>query len=53
MLGHNPGAYLADTLARIKSRADADPIDDLLPYNWVNTNAAQASFETSDIARAA
>ena len=35
----NPQAYLADVFARIVHRGDADPIDDLLPYNWVNSQA--------------
>lgn len=26
-----------------------DPINDLLPCNWVNTNAAQIMFEMSNI----
>lgn len=33
-------AYLTDVLARIVLRGDADPIDDLLPYNWVDSRAA-------------
>ena len=49
----NPNAYLADVLARIILRSDGDPIDDLLPGNWVDANAAETTFETSDIARAA
>lgn len=53
MLGHNSWAYVADLLARIKTGADTDLIDDLLPYHWVDTNAAQTTFEISDIARAA
>jgi hypothetical protein len=35
MLDVEPYAYLCDVLARIVTRADTDPIDDLLPYNWV------------------
>ena len=31
MLDIEPYAYLSDVLARIVTRADADPIDDLLP----------------------
>ena len=53
MLGLNPYAYLADVLARIITRADTDTIDDLLPHNWVDTNAAQTVFEMSDIVSAA
>jgi transposase len=49
----NPSAYLADVLARIVTRNDGDPIDDLLPANWVDTNAARAMFEMNDIAQAA
>jgi len=37
--GINPQAYLADVLARIVLRGDTDPIDDLLPYNWVDSRA--------------
>jgi hypothetical protein len=51
--GSNLYAYIADVLARIVTRADTDTIDDLLPYNWVDTNAAQTMFEMSDIASAA
>jgi transposase len=53
MLDIEPYAYLCDVLARIITRADTDPIDDLLPYNWVDTNAGQTVFEMSDIASAA
>lgn len=49
----NPNAYLADVLARLVTGRDGDPIDDLLPANWINTKAAETTFETSDIARAA
>jgi transposase len=38
--GRNPQAYLADALRKIIHRSDADPIDDLMPYNWVGTAAA-------------
>lgn len=48
----NPGAYLADVLARVVTRHDGDPIDDLLPGNWIDTKAAQPTFETNDIALA-
>ena len=53
MLDLEPYAYLSDVLARIISRSDTDPIDDLLPYNWVNTNAGQTMFEMSNIVTAA
>lgn len=53
MLDIEPYAYLSDTLARIVTRADTDPIDDLLPYNWANTNAGQTAFEMSNLASAA
>lgn len=49
----NPAAYLADVLARIVTRGDGEPIDDLLPGNWVDTKAAEMTFETSVIATAA
>lgn len=49
----NPYAYLADVLTRIMTHADTDPIDDLLPYSWVDTNAAQTMFEMTSIASAA
>ncbi|MGF7156185.1 hypothetical protein GGR40_003981 [Novosphingobium gossypii] len=49
MLDLEPYAYLSDVLARIISRSDTDPIDDLLPYNWVNTNAGQTMFEMSNV----
>jgi len=53
MLDVEPYAYLCDVLARIVTRADTDPIDDLLPYNWANTNAGQTAFEMSNLASAA
>jgi transposase len=53
MLDIEPCAYLSDVLARIITRSDTDPIDDLLPYNWVDTNARQTMFEMSNIATAA
>ncbi len=52
MLDINPYAYLCDVLARIITRADTDPIDDLMPYNWVGTNAGQTVLEMSNIASA-
>jgi transposase len=48
--GINPQAYLADVLAIIVLRNDEDPIDDLLPYNWVDSRIAAADPE---IAKAA
>ncbi len=53
MLDINPYAYLTDVLTRVISRADTDQVDDLLPYNWVNTNAGQTVFEMTGIASAA
>jgi hypothetical protein len=53
LLAINPNAYLADVLARIVTRLDGDPIDDLLPGSWVDTKAAEPTFETSNIAQAA
>ena len=49
----NPAAYLADVLARIVTRGDGEPIDYLLPGNWVDTKAAEMTFETSVVAHAA
>ena len=40
-------------LARIVTKCDDDPLDDLLPGNWVDTKAAETTFETSNIANAA
>ena len=53
LLAINPNAYLADVLARIVMRADGDPLDDLLPCNWVDINTAAPTFETNDTALAA
>jgi hypothetical protein len=53
LVGHNPHAHLADVLARIVTRRDGDPLDDLLPAHWVDTKAAEATFERSYIAQAA
>ena len=41
--GINPQAYLTDVLSRIVLRGDADPIDDLLPYNWTNSRKPQSA----------
>lgn len=49
----NPYAYLADVLARVITRADTDPVDDLLPYNWTDKSAGQTVFEMTNIASAA
>jgi transposase len=51
--GLNPHAYLADVLARIVTKHDGDPLDELLPGNWVDTKAAETTFESSVIAQAA
>jgi transposase len=32
--------YLTDVLGGIILRSDGDPIDDLLPYNWADSQAA-------------
>jgi len=34
LCGINPQAYLTDVRSRIVLRNDADPVEDLLPYNW-------------------
>ena len=49
----NPTAYFADVLARIVTKRDGDALDDLLPGQWVDTRAAETTFETSAIATAA
>ena len=42
--GINPQAYLTDVLTRIVLRADTDPIDDLLPYNWINSRTPHSAL---------
>ena len=34
-------------------RRDGEPLDDLLPGLWIDTKAAETTFEASDIAKAA
>lgn len=41
--GINPQDYLTDVLTRIVLRSDADPIDDLLPYNWVDSRSVASA----------
>lgn len=41
--GINPQDYLTDVLARIVLRADTDPVDDLLPHNWVDSRSAASA----------
>jgi hypothetical protein len=53
LCGHNPNAYLTDVLTRLLERNDGDPIDDLLPGNWQDTNAAETRFEMNYIPQAA
>ena len=53
LCGHNPHAYLTDVLTRLLERNDGDPIDDLLPGNWQDTNAAETRFEMNYIPQAA
>jgi transposase len=43
--GINPNAYLTDVLTRIAAKRDGEPIDDLLPGNWANTNSDGDMFE--------
>ena len=43
LAGINPQAYLTDVLSRIVLRGDADPIDDLLPYNWNDSCKPQSA----------
>jgi transposase len=51
--GINPNAYLTDVLTRIAAKRDGEPIGDLLPGNWVNTNSDGDMFEYSTNAMAA
>lgn len=51
--GLNPTAYLADVLARIVLKRDGEQLDELLPENWADTKAAETTFESSFIAKAA
>jgi len=44
LCGINPQAYLTDVLARIVLRGDADPIDDLLPYNWIDSRTPHSAL---------
>ncbi len=48
--GRNPQAYLADVLRLIVERSDADSINDLLPYNWVDSRRVQISELTAQAA---
>ncbi|MGD9812176.1 MAG: IS66 family transposase [Sphingobium sp.] len=43
--GINPNAYLADVLTRIANKRDGEPLDDLLPGNWVNPYRHGDMFE--------
>src|SRR3546814_3323487 len=47
----NPAAYLADVLARIVTRGDGEPIDDLLPGNWVDTRSEEHTSELQSLMR--
>jgi hypothetical protein len=40
----NPQAYLTDVLRQIVLRGDADPIEDLLPYNWTDSRSPQKNI---------
>ena len=51
--GINPNAYLTDVLTRIVNKHDGDPLDDLLPANWVCSNSDGDVFEYSTNAIAA
>jgi hypothetical protein len=42
--GINPQVYLTDVFTRIVLRGDADPIDDLLPYNWVDSRVTASAI---------
>jgi hypothetical protein len=39
--GTKPLQVQTDVLSRIVLRGDADPIDDLLPYNWTDSRKPQ------------
>jgi hypothetical protein len=43
--GINPNAYLTNVLTRIAGKRDGEPIGDLLPGKWVNTNYDSDMFE--------
>jgi transposase len=51
--GINPNAYLTDILTRIAGKRDGEPIGDLLPGNWINTNSDGDMFEYNTNAMAA
>jgi transposase len=46
----DPQAYLTDVLGRIILRGDGDPLDDLLPYNWTDSRAANLPSVTAQAA---
>jgi transposase len=43
--GINPSAYFTNVLTRIAGKRDGEPIDNLLPGKWVNTNCDNVMFE--------
>jgi transposase len=51
--GIDPNAYLTDILTRIAAKRDGEPLDDLLPGNWVKTNSDGDMFEYRTKAMAA
>lgn len=51
--GINPNTYLTDVLIRIARKHDGDPLDDLLPGNWVSSHSDGDMFEYSTNAIAA
>jgi len=53
LCGINPNAYLTNVLTRIVTKRDGDPLDDLLPHKWVNTNSDGDMFEYSTMPIAA
>ena len=51
--GINPNAYLTDVLTRIAAMRDGEPVDDMLPTNWVPAHSDGDMFEYSTMAVAA
>ena len=51
--GINPNAHLTDVLTRIAAMRDGEPVDHMLPTNWVPAHNDGDMFEYSSIAGAA
>jgi transposase len=50
LLRINPHTYFADVLSRIILRKDGDPVDDLLPAEWLRRQAPAADDELAKAA---